>query len=192
MREPARTPVDQAAGLAACHREATDRPWSAETFATVLTAPGVAAWDIGDGTEIAAFLIVRSVLDETEILMIATRPAARRKGHARALLERALAALHEAGIATIHLEVDASNAAALSLYRDLGFAETGRRTGYYPTQDGRRSDAVVMARACLQPVDRTGEGVDAAAPRPHPLRKPRQSGAAGAFPGAAKRGARCR
>jgi ribosomal-protein-alanine N-acetyltransferase len=42
-----------------------------------------------------------------------------------------------AGILEIILEVRASNAAALGLYRLLGFAETGRRPRYYhdPVED---------------------------------------------------------
>jgi ribosomal-protein-alanine N-acetyltransferase len=43
------------------------------------------------------------------------------------------------------LEVRATNQPALALYAQQGFAEIGRRRGYYPAEAGRE-DAIVMAR----------------------------------------------
>ena len=43
------------------------------------------------------------------------------------------------------LEVRPSNGPALALYRNYGFAEIGRRKGYYPA-DGGREDALVLRR----------------------------------------------
>ena len=44
------------------------------------------------------------------------------------------------------LEVAADNEAAVALYRQAGFAEAGRRTGYYRRPDGTRIDACLLAR----------------------------------------------
>jgi ribosomal-protein-alanine N-acetyltransferase len=44
------------------------------------------------------------------------------------------------------LEVRPSNPKAIKLYRSLGFNEIGMRPGYYPAANGKREDAIVMAR----------------------------------------------
>ena len=50
------------------------------------------------------------------------------------------------GAEAMLLEVSAENAAALSLYRKLGFVEVGRRKAYYTHDDGTRTTALVMRR----------------------------------------------
>lgn len=116
--------------LAALHGRAFDQPWSVDSFADLLDGRGIAAWGHDDG-----FILVRRVLDETEILTLAIAPEQRRKGLAAALLAHAgaqarhgLAAQEKA---VLHLEVRESNTAAIALYRHFGFVETGRRANYY-------------------------------------------------------------
>jgi ribosomal-protein-alanine N-acetyltransferase len=50
----------------------------------------------------------------------------------------------------MHLEVAVDNAAALRLYRRAGFAEAGRRRGYYE-RPGGRVDALVLTRVLHGP-----------------------------------------
>jgi ribosomal protein S18 acetylase RimI-like enzyme len=54
-------------------------------------------------------------------------PEARGAGGGKALLDFAIAEARRLGIRTLHLEVEAENAAATGLYRKRGFAENGRR-----------------------------------------------------------------
>ena len=61
-----------------------------------------------------------------------------------ALLEHLIDELEKRGVATLWLEVRASNAAAIALYESLGFNEATIRRNYYPTTDGRE-DAIIMA-----------------------------------------------
>ena len=82
---------------------------------------------------------------EAEIITIATRPQARRRGMARQLLNRELSELVGQGVRHVFLEVAASNTAALGLYGGMGFREAGRRKDYYQRQHGRE-DAIVMRR----------------------------------------------
>lgn len=79
---------------------------------------------------------------EAELLRIAVQPRARRGGVATALLEQGLADLRAAGAVTCHLEVRADNGPALAFYRRHGFAEVGRRPGYYAAG----TDALLLSR----------------------------------------------
>lgn len=133
---------EAAATLAAIHAEAFDRLWSAAALADLLASPGVAALAQGED----GFILVRRVLDEAEVLTLAVRPAARRRGVGRALVEAAAGGLAQAGAGELWLEVACDNAAALALYTAAGFAEAGRRRGYYPREGGPGVDAVVLRR----------------------------------------------
>lgn len=92
--------------------------------------------------ESCAFLIAQVIPPEAEILIIAVDPDHRRQGHARALL-----AVLMQRVDRIFLDVRADNQAARALYQTTGFAETGRRRGYYSDFDGTRVDAVTMSWA---------------------------------------------
>ena len=70
----------------------------------------------------------------------------RRLGLGRDLMEAVLRALHAERADALFLEVDETNAAALALYRRLGFREVGRRPGYYEAAGKPRTDALVMRR----------------------------------------------
>ncbi|MDF3835797.1 ribosomal-protein-alanine N-acetyltransferase, partial [Cupriavidus basilensis] len=59
----------------------------------------------------------------------------------------ALATSHAHRLYTMLLEVRPSNGGAIALYRQAGFAEIGRRKGYYPAAGQVREDALVLRRA---------------------------------------------
>lgn len=131
--------------LAELHAETFGEGWSTSAFEDLLRMPGTAAVTALDGTEPLAFLLVRRAADEAEVLTIATRPYAQRRGVARQLLASQLEVLRQQGIRHLFLEVAASNTAALALYLAMGFSEAGRRKGYYRRRDGVE-DAIVMRR----------------------------------------------
>ncbi len=91
-------------------------------------------------SEPLAFLATWLVQDELTILNIATRVDMRRRGLARLLLHQALGFAREHAVRILLLEVRRSNAAAIELYRKLGFAAMGLRVRYY----GDQEDAVEM------------------------------------------------
>lgn len=86
----------------------------------------------------AAYGGIICVLDEGQILNIATHPEYRRRGLGRKIMETVIAHAKEKGITFITLEVRESNAAAIGLYESLGFYQVGRLKGYYdsPKEDG--------------------------------------------------------
>ena len=81
------------------------------------------------------------------MLTIAVAPEARRNGEGRALLDGFLRTARARGAGTAFLEVAADNAAALALYRRSGFAEAGRRRGYYHSPGNPPVDALVMVKS---------------------------------------------
>jgi len=77
---------------------------------------------------VVGFLASRQVAPgEREILNVAVDPAERRRGIGKRLVERELARSPGAWF----LEVRESNAAAIALYRSMGFEPSGLRPGYY-------------------------------------------------------------
>lgn len=136
------------AGLAALHAAAftTPRPWSAAEFASLLTGSGV--FLLGDTS---GFVLGRAVADEAEVLTLATAPALRRQGLARHLMAGFENKARELGAVTAFLEVAEDNTAATALYLSLGYAQTGRRKGYFETPEDQRVDALVMTRSLILP-----------------------------------------
>lgn len=130
--------------LADIHARAMEvpRPWSAAEIEALLRQPGVFLCAIENG-----FALGRVVADEAELLTLAVAPEARRRGQGRRLVAAFLteAAARAAGLA--FLEVAATNAPAIALYRAAGFGQTGRRPGYYRSGSGAGVDALVMQRA---------------------------------------------
>lgn len=133
--------------LAATHAAAMDtgRAWSAAEFADLLRSPGCFA--VGDARGIA---LGRAVTEEAELLTIAVLPEDRRAGLGGALLAAFESAAATRGASTAFLEVAEDNTPAIALYRRRGYAEVGRRKGYYAAPDGTRRDALLMSRTLAQ------------------------------------------
>jgi ribosomal-protein-alanine N-acetyltransferase len=124
--------------------EAFSHPWSVELFRRELThdwSTVLLAEDPDDGNRLLGFVIFWIVHDEIHILNVATAPAQRRRGVARALLAETLRRGEPAKCRLATLEVRRSNAAALGLYEGLGFRRVGVRPNYYVDE---REDAIVM------------------------------------------------
>lgn len=113
--------------------EELSRPWAR------LWAARTAA-----GAPLVGFLISWHVADELHVLNIATVPAMRRRGIARALMDASLAYSSESKIRIVLLEVRRSNRAAIKLYRGLAFTALGVRPGYYADNG---EDAIEMILA---------------------------------------------
>lgn len=136
-----------AARLAGLHAAAFPTPWSAGAFQSLLDQPGVFAVERRDG-----FILIRAVAGEAEILTLAVRPAARRRGLGGRLVGEGAVEAAARGATRLFLEVAADNAAARALYAQAGFAEAGRRPGYYAGPDGARRDALLLALNLTAPL----------------------------------------
>jgi [ribosomal protein S18]-alanine N-acetyltransferase len=120
--------------------------WTRGQCLGVLAMPGVALLLAELDRAPAGFAMVRRVLDEAELLLLAVAPVARRRGVGGALLRAAMADAAAAGAGCMHLEVRANNPAA-RLYATEGFAKAGERRGYYRGRDGEVHDAHTYRRA---------------------------------------------
>jgi [ribosomal protein S18]-alanine N-acetyltransferase len=87
--------------------------------------------------DLAGFAVASFVAGRAELEVIAVAGAAQRRGIGLALLTELAGRLKAMGISELELEVRASNLPAMGLYGQAGFAETGRRRGYYrdPVED---------------------------------------------------------
>jgi ribosomal-protein-alanine N-acetyltransferase len=116
--------------LAAIHATAfpPGEAWPEQTMRSLLALPGVTAL-LAEEEE--GCVLLRQAADEAEVLTLAVRPAARRRGVAGALMETGLVLLATGGARRILLEVAAENAPAIALYIGLGFTQAGERRDYY-------------------------------------------------------------
>jgi ribosomal-protein-alanine N-acetyltransferase len=130
--------------LAALHADSFETPWSANTFAELLTAPGAVGWlALVDGDPVG-LAIGRITLEEAEVLTICVSPEGRRRGAARQLMRETLGSFDAGGARAAFLEVAYGNKAARALYHGLGFVAVGQRPRYYTHADGTQETALIL------------------------------------------------
>jgi ribosomal-protein-alanine N-acetyltransferase len=119
-------------------------PWSRANFIDSL-ASGYDGWVLRDpdGALVGYFVLMYAV-DEAHLLDVAVAAERQHQGMGRYLLDKIVARALERGMDSVLLEVRPSNQRALRIYKKYGFAEIGRRKGYYPADGGQREDAIVM------------------------------------------------
>jgi ribosomal protein S18 acetylase RimI-like enzyme len=80
---------------------------------------------------IAGFAIMEFGDERAHLVLLAVRPAHRRLGVGRRLVDWLVESARTAGIASLHLELRSGNEAARGFYRAMGFDETLVVPGYY-------------------------------------------------------------
>jgi ribosomal-protein-alanine N-acetyltransferase len=167
--------------LAALHRCCFAEAWS-EVEMAALFATGAFALVALAADEPAGFALARVVLDEGEILALGVVAERRKRTVATKLLAALLEEVARLGATRLVLEVAADNRSARALYAQAGFAQVGRRRGYYGRPGGSPADALILASTvataakhptpCAGAADEAGEG-PSAHPSPQPaLRSP--------------------
>ena len=106
-----------------------------------LDQPHCRAWYLLKDKQPVAAIWYQCVAERAEMIDLRVLASERRQGLGRQLLWASLTALGDVG--AVDLEVRSSNVAARALYESLGFSETGSRSNYYTTLDGRE-DAILM------------------------------------------------
>lgn len=139
--EPAR--AEDAPALAQLVSRALTVSWSEEALRQTLEQHICRALAAREGAQVCGFVLGRRVVDEVQITLFAVDPRWQGRGLGRRLLGDYLERSRDEGARMATLEVRSSNEAALSLYRDFGFAVEGRRPRYYANGE----DALLLGAA---------------------------------------------
>lgn len=116
---------------AAAFSGSSHTPWTEKLFYEELSQPGRSWWVAHDLWRIIGFAGGMMAGDDFEICDVAVEEGHRRQGVASRLVARLCYDAHVLNAKTASLEVDEKNEAARAAYDHLGFAEVGRRPGYY-------------------------------------------------------------
>ena len=134
------------AAIEEIERRSYRTPWSRSMFAGELSKPSGICLGAFQGEDMLGYLIVARYVDAWHVMNVAVDPDHRGRGVARRMLETLFERTTADADRGYTLEVRVSNEAAIRLYRDLGFVETGIRRGYYTDN---REDALIMWRDAL-------------------------------------------
>ncbi|HHB81946.1 MAG TPA: GNAT family N-acetyltransferase [Devosia sp.] len=132
--------------MAKLHGRSFFHGWSESDFSDYLLKPHINPIYVACDAKqkLAGFMVLGLAKEEAELLSINVDAKWRNNGVAGAILQAGMQDLVTLGITALFLEVDESNDAAIALYRRFGFAEVGRREGYYLLKNGTRATALVM------------------------------------------------
>lgn len=121
-------------------------PWTRGNFVDSLKA-GSYCWAMELNGTLVGYAVVMAAAGEAHLLNLSIAAAWQRRGLGRELLLYVFDFIEKIEVATLYLEVRASNAAARALYAQAGLREIGTRRGYYPALIGNeqgREDAIVL------------------------------------------------
>ena len=137
------SPEDSAllAAVEALEAQIFPDPWSLQSICSAVCNPCTKLYAaLTEADTLMGYLFVTQVVDTADIANIAVSPGFRRQGIAADLIWYYLAEMKPV---EVFLEVRASNADAISLYRHYGFREVGVRKRFYHDPP---EDAIVMKR----------------------------------------------
>ncbi len=120
--------------------------WTAAQCAGILSLPGSWLCVARVDNEPAGFILIRSVVDEAELLLIGVRPCFQGQSLGQALLRQLIEDCVTQNIRTVHLEVRADNP-AIVFYRHAGFEQVGVRKDYYRGSQGRLTNAITLSKS---------------------------------------------
>jgi ribosomal-protein-alanine N-acetyltransferase len=132
-------------GVLRIEREVHTHPWTRGNFSDALRSKYQCKVYESEAEGMLGYAVLMLAVDEAELLDIAIAAQQQRHGWGRKLLEEMMVLARRHGMGRVVLEVRASNAAAIGLYRKAGFVDIGLRRDYYQAENGRE-DAILMGR----------------------------------------------
>ncbi len=138
---------ERADEVARMHGRLFDPAWDEAAIKSLLEHPASTSLVAvaGDPKQLVGFVIGQLAADEAEIISIGVSPGWQRAGLGKMLVEGLARAAKRGEAKRLFLEVAEDNVAAVALYNKLGFAEVGRRKGYYERKDQPSADALVLS-----------------------------------------------
>lgn len=129
--------------IARLEKQCFSDPWSVNSIASELNNP-LSVWVVAmDGPRLAGYVGSQSVMGWADMMNLAVDPDYRRQGIAERLIQELICRLKEDQVTCLTLEVRVSNHPAIALYEKTGFAEVGRRPGYYHNP---KEDALILRK----------------------------------------------
>lgn len=129
--------------MGAAFRPCFGEAWTRSQCSGILPMKGVSLTIADTDAGPVGFSLVRAVVDEAELLLLAVDPAGQGQGIGRQLLGDFISTARAAGSSRLHLEVRDGNP-AMDLYVQAGFVPAGRRRNYYHGPGGEAFDAVTL------------------------------------------------
>ena len=144
-----RMTIDDVPQVHAIEQATFPLPWTLADFTYEMTSNPVARYVVAEQEGvILGFVGAHIILDEGHITNVAVIKEARGHGLGRVLMDALMQLAANLGARYLTLEVRASNAVAVALYRSLGFIKVSVRKKYY---DDNGEDALLMVCDQLPP-----------------------------------------
>jgi len=118
--------------------------WDQASIGATLALPTTRGWLAARNDEPVAFLLMQFLPPDCEILTFCVVPDYQRQKLGTQMLALAVSCARDAGCANIFLDVAQDNAAALALYKQIGFTEIGRREAYYKRANQAAKAALIL------------------------------------------------
>lgn len=141
MIEVRRMQAEDLDAVAGIEKEIFSMPWSKKGFEDSLNAGNTTYLTALEDGRIIGYCGFLQVLDEAEITNVAVDETARCRGSGYRMMKKLLECAQEQGAVSVLLEVRESNAAAIGLYKKLGFTAESVRRNFY---ENPREDAIIM------------------------------------------------
>ena len=117
--------------IAQLEEKTFSHPWSESSLKSFFEGGSALYAICMENEELAIYCTMLWVLDEVQIINVATHEKYKKQGYAEAVIKLALDEAKRRNITTISLEVRESNAPAISLYEKYGFFIAGKRKDFY-------------------------------------------------------------
>lgn len=127
------------------HTQSQFNPWSYDTFIDCTTQPYYCVLACADN-QVMGYAIVLEVVDEATLMDVAVNKVYRGQGIGQMLIDYVKGYSKNNGMASMWLEVRASNAPAINLYKKMRFEDIEIRKNYYQNHTGKE-DAMIMKSA---------------------------------------------
>lgn len=119
--------------------------WTIEQCRATLLLPGTRLVVARLHDQIAGFALFMTVMDTSELLLLAVDPDFHYLGIGKQLIREWERWAVDEGVDSLFLEVRDGNP-AFGFYQYHGFSEIGRRKNYYRGENGKNIDAITMVK----------------------------------------------